>query len=80
MTMKVENLQMAAWLAREIGEIERYLVAYRGADDISVGVGCYDRTTGLNHQVVLTAAEIGDAIVEVLSRRLAKMRAELRAG
>jgi hypothetical protein len=78
-TMKVENLDKAARLARDVEWLERDLVAYRNVDEISVAAGDYTKRDGGLNLVVMTAAEIGDAVVEVLSRRLAKMRAELRA-
>ena len=51
---------------------------YRNVNEVIVGTEdqIYGRR-GLINRTVLTAAEIGDTIVNILERRLAGMRAEL---
>ena len=65
-------------LIQQIEETERLIAVYRNADEVIVGTEdqIYSRR-GLINRTVLTAAEIGDAIVNILERRLARMRAEL---
>jgi hypothetical protein len=85
--MNITNLQRAADLAREAERLERTIGAYREADKINVCLIATIHSRGSDrspdhveqHRVELTAAEIGDAVVEVLQRRLARMRVELRA-
>jgi hypothetical protein len=81
--VNIANLRRAADLARDAERLERTIRAYREADEINVsltrtysnGSRAPDRVEG--DHAKLTAAEIGDAVVEVLSRRLAKMRQAL---
>ena len=65
-------------LTRQIEETERLIAVYRNANEVIVGTEdqIYSRR-GLINRTVLTAAEIGDTIVNILERRLATMRAEL---
>ncbi|MBV8455869.1 MAG: hypothetical protein JO122_04555 [Acetobacteraceae bacterium] len=65
-------------LIREIEETERLIAVYRDANEVIVGTEdqIYSRR-GLINRTVLTAAEIGDAIVNILERRLAAMRAKV---
>ena len=65
-------------LIQQIEETERLIAVYRNADDVIVGTEdqIYSRR-GLINRTVLTAAEIGDTIVNILERRLTAMRAEL---
>ena len=66
-------------LMQQIKETERLIAVYRNADEIIVGTEdqIYSRR-GLVNRTTVTAAEIGDAIVNILERRLAVMRAELK--
>jgi uncharacterized protein with PIN domain len=66
-------------LIRQIQETERLITVYRNADEVIVGTEdqIYSRR-GLINRITLTAAEIGDQIVNILERRLAVMRAELQ--
>jgi hypothetical protein len=83
--MDIANLTKAADLAREAERLERTIAAYREADRINVSLTVtYSRGSHApdhveQNRVELTAVEIGDAVVEALSRRLAKMRGELCA-
>jgi hypothetical protein len=65
-------------LMQRIKETERLIAVYRNADEVIVGTEdqIYSRR-GLVNRTTITAAEIGDAIVNILERRLAVMRAEL---
>ena len=65
-------------LVQQIEETERLIVVYRHADEVVVGTQdqIYSRR-GLINRTILTAAEIGDQIVNILERRLATMRAQL---
>lgn len=65
-------------LMQQIKETERLIAVYRDADEVIVGTEdeIYTRR-GLLNRTTVTAAEIGDAIVNILERRLAVMRAEL---
>jgi hypothetical protein len=65
-------------LIQRIEQTERLIAAYRNANEVIVGTEdqIYSRR-GLINRTVLTAAEIGDTIVNILERRLAVMRAEL---
>ena len=64
-------------LIQQIEETERLIDVYRNANEVIVGTEdqIYSRR-GLINRTVLTAAEIGDTIVNILERRLAAMRAE----
>ena len=64
-------------LIQQIEETERLIAVYRNANEVIVGTEdqIYSRR-GLINRTVLTAAEIGDTIVNILERRLAAMRAE----
>ena len=66
-------------LLQQIEETERLIMVYRNADEVIVGTQdpIYSRR-GLINRTTLTAAEIGDQIVNVLGRRLAALRAELQ--
>jgi hypothetical protein len=83
--VNIANLQRAADLAREAERLERTIAAYREADRINVSLTAAIHSRGADrspdhveqHRVEMTAVEIGDAVVDALSRRLAKMRAEL---
>jgi hypothetical protein len=65
-------------LIKQIEETERLIAVYHSADEVIVGTEdqIYSRR-GLINRTVLTAAEIGNTIVNILERRLAVMRAEL---
>jgi hypothetical protein len=66
-------------LVQQIEETERLIVVYRNADEVVVGTQdqIYSRR-GLINRTIFTAAEIGDQIVNILERRLAMMRAQLK--
>jgi hypothetical protein len=66
-------------LLQQIEETERLITVYRNADEVIVGTQdpIYNRR-GLINRTTLTAAEIGDQIVNVLERRRAALRAELQ--
>ena len=63
-------------LIQQIEETERLIAVYRSANEVIVGTEdqIYSRR-GLINRTVLTAAEIGDTIVNILEHRLAAMRA-----
>jgi hypothetical protein len=65
-------------LIQQIEETEHLIAVYRNANEVIVGTEdqIYSRR-GLINRTVLTAAEIGNTIVNILERRLAAMRAEL---
>jgi hypothetical protein len=65
-------------LIKQIEEPERLIAVYRRANEVIVGTEdqIYSRR-GLINRIVLTAAEIGNTIVNILERRLAVMRAQL---
>jgi hypothetical protein len=65
-------------LTKQIEETERLIAVYRSVNEVIVGTEdqIYSRR-GLINRTVLTAAEIGNTIVNILERRLAVMRAEL---
>jgi hypothetical protein len=66
-------------LVQQIEETERLIVVYRNADEVVVGTQdqIYSRR-GLINRTIFTAAEIGDQIVNILERRLATMRGQLK--
>jgi hypothetical protein len=66
-------------LMQQIEVTERLIAVYRNANEVIVGTedAVYSRR-GLINRTTLTAAEIGDQIVNILERRLAAMRAELQ--
>jgi hypothetical protein len=66
-------------LMRQIKETQRLIAVYRNANEVIVGTQdeVYSRR-GLINRTTLTAAEIGNQIVNILERRLAAMRAELQ--
>jgi hypothetical protein len=66
-------------LLQQIEETERLIVVYRHASEVVVGTQdqIYSRR-GLINRTIFTAAEIGDQIVNILERRLATMRAQLK--
>ena len=66
-------------LVQQIEETERLIVVYRNADEVVVGTQdqIYSRR-GLINRTIFTAAEIGDQIVNILERRLATMRVQLK--
>jgi hypothetical protein len=66
-------------LMQQIQETERLITVYRNADEVIVGTEdqIYSRR-GLINRITLTAAEIGNQIVNILERRLAAMRAEIQ--
>jgi hypothetical protein len=65
-------------LIQRIEQTKRLIAVYSNADEVIVGTEdqIYSRR-GLINRTVLTAAEIGETIVNILERRLAAMRAEL---
>jgi hypothetical protein len=66
-------------LAQQIKETERLIVVYRHASEVVVGTQdqIYSRR-GLINRTVFTAAEISEHIINILERRLATMRAQLK--
>jgi hypothetical protein len=66
-------------LTKQIEETERLIAVYRNAHEVIVGTQdqIYNRR-GLINRTTLTAAEIGDKIVNILERRLTAMRSELQ--
>jgi uncharacterized protein with PIN domain len=66
-------------LVQQIEETERLIVVYRNANEVVVGTQdqIYSRR-GLINRTIFTAAEISDQIVNILERRLATMRAQLK--
>jgi hypothetical protein len=66
-------------LVQQIEETERLIAVYRNAEEVIVGTQdqIYSRR-GLINRTIFTAAEIGDQIVDILGRRLATMRAQLK--
>jgi hypothetical protein len=66
-------------LMHQIEETERLIVVYRNADEVVVGTQdqIYSRR-GLINRTIFTAAEIGDQIVNLLEKRLATMRVQLK--
>jgi hypothetical protein len=66
-------------LMHQIEETERLIVVYRNADEVVVGTQdqIYSRR-GLINRTIFTAAEIGDQIINLLERRLAIMRIQLK--
>jgi hypothetical protein len=65
-------------LMQQIEETERLIAVYRNVDEVIVGTEdeVYSRR-GLINRITLSAAEIGDHIVDILDCRLAAMRAKL---
>lgn len=66
-------------LMQQIEETERLIVVYRNVNEVVVGTQdqIYSRR-GLINRTIFTAAEISDQIVNILERRLATMRAQLK--
>ena len=66
-------------LVQQIEETERLIVVYRHANEVVVGTQdqIYSRR-GLINRTIFTAAEIGEQIVNILERRLATMRTQLK--
>ena len=66
-------------LVQQIEETERLIGVYRTANEVVVGTQdqIYSRR-GLINRTIFTATEIGDQIVNILERRLATMRAQLK--
>jgi len=66
-------------LALQIKETERLIVVYRHVSEVVVGTQdqLYSRR-GLINRTVFTAAEISEHIINILERRLATMRAQLK--
>jgi hypothetical protein len=66
-------------LVQQIEETERLIAVYRNANEVVVGTQdqIYSRR-GLINRTIFTGAEIGDQIVNILERRLAIMRAQLK--
>ena len=65
-------------LMQQIQETERLITVYRNADEVIVGTEdqLYSRR-GLINRITLSAAEIGEQIINILERRLVAMRGEL---
>ena len=65
-------------LIHQIEETERLIAVYRNVSEVIVGTQdqIYARR-GLMNRTTLTAAEIGDTIVNILERRISAMRVEL---
>ncbi len=66
-------------LMQQIEETERLIVVYRNVSEVVVGTQdqIYSRR-GLINRTIFTAAEISDQIVNILERRLATMRTQLK--
>jgi hypothetical protein len=66
-------------LVQLIEETERLIIVYRDADEVVVGTQdpIYSRR-GLINRIVFSGDEIGDQIVNILERRLATLRAQLK--
>ncbi|MGA8380523.1 MAG: hypothetical protein WB710_05285 [Stellaceae bacterium] len=66
-------------LMQQIEETERLIVVYRNVNEVVVGTQdqIYSRR-GLINRTIFTAAEISDQIVNILERRLATMRTQLK--
>lgn len=66
-------------LVQQIEETERLIVVYRNANEVVIGTQdqIYSRR-GLINRTIFTGAEIGHQIVNILERRLATMRAQLK--
>jgi hypothetical protein len=66
-------------LVQLIEETERLIIVYRNADEVVVGTQdpIYSRR-GLINRIVFSGDEIGDQIVNILERRLATLRAQLK--
>jgi hypothetical protein len=75
--MDIANLRKATCLLGDIERTEATIGAYRGADSITAFLPENATHNSGHHRVELSAAEIGDAVVDALQRRLAKMRVEL---
>ena len=65
-------------LMRRIEETERLIGVYRSANEVIVGTEdeIYSRR-GLINRTTLTAAEIGNTIIDILEHRIAALRAQL---
>src|SRR5437588_10332886 len=65
-------------LMQQIDETDRLIAVYRNANEVIVGTQdeVYSRR-GLINRTTLTAAEIGDTIVNILNHGLPAMRAQL---
>ena len=65
-------------LMRRIEETERLIGVYRSANEVIVGTEdeIYSRR-GLINRTTLTAAEIGNTIIDILEHRIAALQAQL---
>jgi hypothetical protein len=64
-------------LIQQIEQTERLIAAYSNGNEVIVGTeDQINSRRGLINRSVLTAAEIGDTIVNIFERRLAAMAAE----
>jgi hypothetical protein len=64
-------------LIQQIEQTERLIAVYSNANEVIVGTeDQINSRRGLINRSVLTAAEIGDTIVNIFERRLAAMGAE----
>lgn len=82
--MRIENLSKATGLAGEIERLERHSAAFRQATEVRVSLTYTPalrrpHEAVVTHQCELTDAEVRDAVVAALSRRLGAKRAELAA-
>ena len=64
-------------LIQQIEQTERLIAVYSNANEVIVGTeDQINSRRGLINRSVLTAAEIGDTIINIFERRLAAMGAE----
>jgi hypothetical protein len=76
--MTPETLKLAHALFEEIGRLETRLAAYRKAGEFIVGLKPNNSPRDVDEATTLSAAEVGDAIVAALERRIAAKREALR--
>lgn len=82
--MTVDEAKRAHELISTIKATEHILAAYREADEVVISPKKNKRGEPLSpfncspNEITLTAAEIGDAIVTALERRIVAMRVELQ--
>ena len=81
--MTIDELKKAQGLVDTLNAEERLLATYRQVDEVVVGMNDKNSHPAarfqLLNQVILTADEIGDAVIVVLERRIAAMKAQLGA-
>jgi hypothetical protein len=77
--MTPETLKLAHALFEEIERLERRLAAYRKAGEFMVGLspGSHAGLAQIAEATTMSSAEIGDAIITALERRVAAKREAL---